>query len=106
MAAPPVCPASYGLRLGAAFLFRPRYDALPPPPAWRRPPAPPSPAGSSPVVSACRRPNPASRRRACLGRSLVLFGIRRLGGRQHASDLGFQFPLALLHALITHRFMF
>ena len=38
--------------------------------------------------------------------SLVLFAIRRLGGRQHASDLGFQFRLALLHALITHRFMF
>src|ERR1700731_4012179 len=68
MAAPPVCPASCGLRLGAAVPFRPRCDALPPPPAWRRPPAPPSPAGSSPVVSACRRPNPASRRRACLGR--------------------------------------
>jgi len=27
------------------------------------------------------------------------------GGRQHASDLGFQFRLAFLHALITHRFM-
>jgi hypothetical protein len=38
--------------------------------------------------------------------SLVLFGIRRLGGRQHASDLGFQFRLAFFHALITHRFMF
>src|SRR5258708_2044643 len=41
-----------------------------------------------------------------LAESLVLFGIRRLGGRQHASDLGFQFRLAFLHALITHRFMF
>src|ERR1039457_4313821 len=68
MAAPPVCPASCGLRLGAAVPFRPRYDALPPPPAWRPPPAPPSPAGSSPAASACRRPNPASRRRACLCR--------------------------------------
>jgi hypothetical protein len=38
--------------------------------------------------------------------SLVLFAIRRLGGRQHTSDLGFQFRLAFLHALITHRFMF
>ena len=38
--------------------------------------------------------------------SLVLFGIRRRAGRQHASDLGFQFRLAFLHALITHRFMF
>ena len=38
--------------------------------------------------------------------SLVLFEIRRRGGRQHASDLGFQFRLAFLHALITHRFMF
>src|ERR1700758_286318 len=37
--------------------------------------------------------------------SLVLGGIRRFGGRQHASDLGFQFRLALLHALITHRLM-
>src|SRR4029077_5934439 len=35
--------------------------------------------------------------------SLVLFGIRRFGRRQHASHLGFQFRLALLHALITHR---
>src|SRR5437763_7733430 len=33
---------------------------------------------------------------------LVLLGIRRLGGRQHASDLCFQFRLAFLHALITH----
>src|SRR6202048_1174099 len=41
-----------------------------------------------------------------LAESLVLFAIRRLGGRQHASDLGFQFRLAFLHALITHRFMF
>src|ERR1700680_4453070 len=41
-----------------------------------------------------------------LAESLVLFRIRRLGGRQHASDLGFQFRLAFLHALITHRFMF
>src|SRR6202041_3407499 len=40
-----------------------------------------------------------------LAESLVLFGIRRRGGRQHASDLGFQFRLAFLHALITHRFM-
>src|SRR5258705_4510983 len=31
-------------------------------------PAPPSLAGSSPAVSACRRPNPASRRHACLCR--------------------------------------
>src|SRR4029077_7328644 len=38
--------------------------------------------------------------------SLVLFTTRRLGGRQHASDLGLQFRLAFLHALITHRFMF
>ena len=38
--------------------------------------------------------------------NLVLLDIRRLGGRQHASDLGFQFRLAFLHALITHRFMF
>src|SRR5216683_7953359 len=30
--------------------------------------------------------------------SLVLFGIRRLGGRQHAGDLGLQFRLAFLHA--------
>jgi hypothetical protein len=36
----------------------------------------------------------------------ILLGICRLGGRQHASDLGFQFRLAFLHALITHRFMF
>src|SRR5271169_2165700 len=28
--------------------------------------------------------------------NLVLFDIRRLGGRQHASDLGFQFRLAFL----------
>src|SRR5258708_2528521 len=35
--------------------------------------------------------------------SLVLFAIRRLGGRQHASDLGFQFRLAFLHALVTRR---
>ena len=38
--------------------------------------------------------------------NLVLLDIRRLGGRQHASDLGFQFRLAFLHAFITHRFMF
>lgn len=38
--------------------------------------------------------------------SLILRGIRRLGGRQHASDLGLQFRLALLHALITHRLVF
>src|SRR5258707_424813 len=38
--------------------------------------------------------------------SLVLLGIRRLGGRQHAGDLGLQFRLALLHASITHRFVF
>ncbi len=38
--------------------------------------------------------------------SLILLGIRRLGGRQHASDLGFQFRLAFLHALIAHRLMF
>ena len=38
--------------------------------------------------------------------SLLLLGIRRLGGRQHAGDLGFQFRLAFLHAFITHRFMF
>src|SRR6185437_6402795 len=37
---------------------------------------------------------------------LVLLGIRRLGGRQHASDLRFQFRLAFLHSFITHRFMF
>src|SRR5664280_3760871 len=42
MAAPPVCPASCGLRLGAAVAFWPRCDALPPPPAWHPPPAPPS----------------------------------------------------------------
>src|ERR1700716_3131761 len=41
-----------------------------------------------------------------LAESLVLFAIRRLGGRQHASDLGFQFRLAFLHAFITHRFVF
>ena len=41
-----------------------------------------------------------------LAESLVLQGIRRLGGRQHASHLGFQFRLAFLHAFITHRFMF
>src|SRR5258705_1698362 len=69
MAAPPVCPRSCGLRFGAPFPFRLRYDALPPPPAWRPPPAPQSLAGSSPAVSACRRPNPASRRRACLCRT-------------------------------------
>src|SRR6202030_1688898 len=38
--------------------------------------------------------------------NLVLLDIRRLGGRQHASDLGFQFRRAFLHAFITHRFMF
>src|ERR1700751_1281257 len=32
---------------------------------------------------------------------LVLLGIRRLGGRQHASDLRFQFRLAFLHSFIT-----
>src|SRR6202007_1478790 len=37
--------------------------------------------------------------------SLVLFGIRRFGRRQHASHLGVQFRLAFLHALITHRLM-
>src|SRR6476646_2206308 len=31
--------------------------------------------------------------------SLVLLGIRRLSGRQHASDLGFQFRLAFFPAL-------
>src|SRR5712664_2976005 len=38
--------------------------------------------------------------------SLVLLGIRSLRRRQHASDLGFQFRLTFLHALITHRFVF
>ena len=41
-----------------------------------------------------------------LAESLVLFGIRGLGGRDHESDLCFQFRLAFLDALITHRFMF
>src|SRR5258708_29600258 len=36
MAAPPVCPASCGLRPGAVVPFRPRCDALPPPPAWSK----------------------------------------------------------------------
>src|SRR5258707_4425903 len=85
--------AAFGLALLA---FRPRYDALPPPPAWRPPPAPPSLAGSSPAVSACRRPNPASRRRACLcstSRPLRNPPPRRLP----ACELGFPFCLAFLH---------
>src|SRR5712664_1738427 len=72
MAAPPVCPASCGLRLGAAVPFRPRSDALPPPPAGPRPPVRPSPAGSSPAVSACRQSSPAARRHACPCRSDLL----------------------------------
>src|SRR5215468_7303392 len=44
--------------------------------------------------------------RLIFAEGLVLFGIRRLGGRQHASDLRFQFRLAFLHAFIAHRFMF
>jgi len=56
-------------------------------------------------ASACRQPDPASRRRACLCESLVLLGIRRLGGRSmRATSLSI--PLAFLHALITHRFVF
>src|SRR3982074_3764483 len=101
MAAPPVCPASCGLRLGAAVPFRPRCDALPPPPAWRRPPAPPSPAGSWPAVSGGAplfvlgaAPIPPRVAALVFAERLVLFAIRRLGGRQHASDLGFQFRLA------------
>src|SRR5674476_560897 len=38
--------------------------------------------------------------------SLVLFGIRSLRRRQHAGNLGLQFHLALLHALIAHRLVF
>src|SRR5260370_101754 len=68
MAAPPVCPASCGLRLGAAVPFRPRSAALPPPLAWPRPPLQPLPAGSSPAASACRRPNPPSHRRKIMPR--------------------------------------
>ena len=52
----------------AAVVFRPRCGALPPRPAWRRPPAPPSPPGSSPAVSPYRWPSPASRHHACLCR--------------------------------------
>src|SRR6478735_7847748 len=106
MAAPPVCPASCGLRLGAAVPFRPRCDALPPPPAWRPPPAPPSPAGSSPAVSACRRPNPASPRRACLCRKSR--PLRNPPPRRppECEPPRLSIPLAFLHALITHRFMF
>ena len=65
---PPVCPASCGLQRCAAVVFRPRCGALPPRPAWRRPPAPPSPPGSSPAVSPYRWPSPASRHHACLCR--------------------------------------
>src|ERR1700681_1162796 len=102
MAAPPVCPASCGLRLGAAVPFRPRSDALPPPP--------PSPRGQPAVPLQPRHPlldlrqplllvdSPIRQLVAALvfAESLILLGIRRLGGRQHASDLGFQFRLAFL----------
>src|SRR5665648_93042 len=54
----------------------------------------------SPVQSGNSSPRPV------LAESLVLFGIRSLGSRQHASHLGLQFRLAFLHALIAHRFVF
>src|SRR5664280_1680800 len=97
MAAPPVCPASCGPRLGAAVPFRPRCDALPPPPAWRRPPAPPSPAGSSPAVSACRRPNPKSQRNFTDPESRIMKskdGFVQAYNAQAAVDAGAQIIVA------------
>src|SRR6185437_6402794 len=68
MVVPLVCPASCGLQRCAAVLFPPQCGALPPRPVWPRPPALPSPPGSSPTFSPCRWPSPASRHHACLCR--------------------------------------
>ena len=59
-----------------------------------------------PAVSPYRWPSPASRHHACLCRKSRPLGHPPPRRRQHASDLGFQFRRAFLHALITHRFMF
>src|SRR3977135_884059 len=108
MAAPPVCPASCGLRLGAAVPFWPRSRlCLSPPPRPGPPPRCPPPLLVLPqpflLVAGPIRHLVAA---LVLAESLVLFAIRRLGGRPQASDLGFQFRLAFLHAFITHCFVF